>query len=91
MIPSSALANLRVVDFPRVLAGPYCTMLLADFGASVPLVGPVAKLSATPAQVSSPPPRLGEHTREILSNELGFSADEIERLARENGIGAIES
>ena len=32
---SGALGDLRILDFSRVLAGPFATMLLGDFGATV--------------------------------------------------------
>jgi crotonobetainyl-CoA:carnitine CoA-transferase CaiB-like acyl-CoA transferase len=50
-----------------------------------PALGPVrvvaspVKLSATPATVRTPPPRVGEHTREILA-EAGYSPRECDAL-----------
>jgi len=42
-------------------------------------VGIPVKLEGTPGSVRRPPPRLGEHTREVLA-ELGFSPDEVRAL-----------
>src|SRR5688572_17018429 len=33
--PSPPLQGVRVVDFSRMLPGPWCTQMLADFGAEV--------------------------------------------------------
>ena len=45
----------------------------------IPQLGFPVKMSATPAEIRSPPPLLGEHTNSVLG-ELGYTETDIERL-----------
>jgi crotonobetainyl-CoA:carnitine CoA-transferase CaiB-like acyl-CoA transferase len=49
------------------------------------LVGQPIALSRTPSEIVAPPPRLGEHSEEVL-REFGFDAVEIEKLQRAKAI-----
>jgi crotonobetainyl-CoA:carnitine CoA-transferase CaiB-like acyl-CoA transferase len=40
-------------------------------------------LSQTPLDFYAPPPRLGEHTREILTSVLDYSESEFDELVRD--------
>jgi crotonobetainyl-CoA:carnitine CoA-transferase CaiB-like acyl-CoA transferase len=44
------------------------------------------KLSDTPGAVRTPPPTLGQHTDAVLRHDLGFSADAIAALRRQQVI-----
>jgi crotonobetainyl-CoA:carnitine CoA-transferase CaiB-like acyl-CoA transferase len=51
-------------------------------------IAPTVKLSATPGEMRSPPPLLGEHTSEVMK-ELGYSDDTINRLSRGGVVGKM--
>jgi crotonobetainyl-CoA:carnitine CoA-transferase CaiB-like acyl-CoA transferase len=51
----------------------------------IPLIGSPVRLDGERADSDLPPPRLGEHTGEVLS-ELGLTADDLERLRYNNVI-----
>jgi formyl-CoA transferase/CoA:oxalate CoA-transferase len=69
---------------------------LAARGMIVPITHPIAgdirvlgnplKLSATPLEIRTPPPALGQHTDAILKSDLGLPEEDIARLRRDGAI-----
>ncbi len=80
-----------VNDIPTALETPQAehrqmVQTLTDgYGDRIRLVGPVPKLDRTPAQISRPPPLLGEHTNELLREKLAMTEEEIDAL-RNDGV-----
>jgi formyl-CoA transferase len=80
----------RINSIPEVFAHPQAQareMILESDHASagtVKLPGFPYKFSETPAEIQKPPPLLGEHTEEVLTSLLKYSAEEITSL-REKG------
>jgi crotonobetainyl-CoA:carnitine CoA-transferase CaiB-like acyl-CoA transferase len=46
-------------------------------------VGPAVTFSETCNDPISPPPGLGQHTHQVLSNVLGYSNETIDKLMRD--------
>lgn len=46
-------------------------------------VGSPFKFSDTPVRMKLPPPKLGEHTEDILANVAGYTPEELKRLKRD--------
>jgi len=58
-----------------------------DLGA-IRLLGLPVKMSETPGRVRTPPPRLGEHTRDVLTRDLGLDDARVDALARRGVLGS---
>jgi formyl-CoA transferase len=76
----------QVFSDPQVLARDMVWMMPHPTAGEVSLVGSPLKLSETPVAARLHPPLLGEHTEEVLTGVLGYTADHITRLRTEKAI-----
>ena len=84
-VPSGAILGLeQALTQPQVGHRGTLQSVCAEGIGELKLFGLTAKLEKTPGAVETPPPRLAEHTDEILGG-LGYTAQEIAKL-RERGI-----
>jgi crotonobetainyl-CoA:carnitine CoA-transferase CaiB-like acyl-CoA transferase len=84
-VPSGAILSLReALEQPQVRHRQVLQSIGVEGFADAVLFGLPAKLEKTPGGITSPPPRLGAHTEEVLGR-IGHTAAMVARL-RQKGI-----
>jgi crotonobetainyl-CoA:carnitine CoA-transferase CaiB-like acyl-CoA transferase len=85
-VPNGPINDLaQVFEEPQVVARGLRIDLPHPTAGSVPMVASPMRFSGTPIEYHRPPPTLGQHTAEVLSQQLGLDAARIAKL-REDGI-----
>jgi crotonobetainyl-CoA:carnitine CoA-transferase CaiB-like acyl-CoA transferase len=83
-VPAGRIDSVRdVCENPQVIAREMVVELEHPEAGPIRVTGVPVKLSETPGSVDSPPPVLGQHTDEVLSDWLGMSDAEVAELRRE--------
>jgi crotonobetainyl-CoA:carnitine CoA-transferase CaiB-like acyl-CoA transferase len=76
----------RVFNHPQIKPRNMVVEVKHPTAEKLKLIGIPVKYSETPGSVRLPPPLLGQHTQEILSDLLSYSQEEIELFRHERVI-----
>ena len=77
-VPCGAVRSIaEALSDPQAIARSMIETLDHPAIGEIKNLGLAIKLSATPGRVRTAPPRLGEHTRSVLHNDLGLSDEDI--------------
>jgi crotonobetainyl-CoA:carnitine CoA-transferase CaiB-like acyl-CoA transferase len=86
-VPCGSVRNFdELFADPQLDAREMITMVEHATIGPLKALGVPVKLSDTPGAVRTPPPTLGQHTDAVLRDDLGFSADAIAALRRQQVI-----
>jgi crotonobetainyl-CoA:carnitine CoA-transferase CaiB-like acyl-CoA transferase len=86
-VPCGAVRDIGdVLADPQIAARRMLETIDHPSAGLIQLPGLPIKLTETPGQVRTPPPLLGEHTRQVLGRDLGLAEPEIDALEREGVI-----
>ena len=84
-VPAGRIDTVRdVCERPQVIARDMVVELEHPKAGPIRVTGVPVKLSETPGAVHSPPPVLGEHTEDVLTDWLDMNAQQVAELRRQN-------
>ncbi len=85
-IPVSPINDIpTILNDPQIIERDMIQEVTHSTAGKIKVLGPVAKLSKTPAQITSAPPALGADTATLLHEYLNYSSEEIAKL-HEDGV-----
>jgi crotonobetainyl-CoA:carnitine CoA-transferase CaiB-like acyl-CoA transferase len=88
-VPCGAVRSIdEVFADPQILARAMIETVDHPAIGALRMLGLPVKLSETPGRVRLPPPRLGEHTRSVLMNDLGLDDESVRRLLTQGVVSA---
>ncbi len=86
-VPHTAFARLaEIAEQPHLKAVEMFPVLDHPTEGKIMQARPPARFSASPASIRRMPPRLGEHSREVL-REAGYADEDIEKLIAAKAVG----
>ncbi len=88
-IPSAPINDLAgVFSDPQVVHSGIVREVTHDLVGTIKLTGPPVNYSLTPTRIARPPPLLGQHTQEVIQEQIGASVEQIQQWEREGAIAA---
>ena len=91
-VPCGAVRSVaEALADPQILAREMVQSIGHPTIGTLQTLGIPVKLSDTPGAIRSAPPRLGEHTRAVLEQDLGMSSGDIARLEQMRAIRCVTS
>jgi crotonobetainyl-CoA:carnitine CoA-transferase CaiB-like acyl-CoA transferase len=86
-VPCGSVRDLQeLFDDPQIKAREMVALVEHEAIGALKVLGMPVKLSDTPGLMRSAPPRLGEHTHDVLHDDLGLAEDAITRLREQKVI-----
>ncbi|KAI8993266.1 CoA-transferase family III domain-containing protein [Pilobolus umbonatus] len=87
--PFAPINNIeQTFSHPQVIARGLIHEIEHERAGTIKMVGPPVKYSDSQTSIRLPPPLLGAHTKEVLSELLGYSEEKINKLKKEGAINA---